>query len=433
MDMTLVFIAGLAGMVFLMVLGMPLAFSAILMTLVGLWFVQGSDAALVTVGHGLYSSASKYTFTVVPLFILMGHFISTAGFAQDLFWMSRQWVGRLPGGLASAVCVGGAGLGAACGSSTASAAILTKVALPELERSNYDIKLASGCIAAAGTLAVTIPPSVLIIIYGLMTEQSVGKLLIAGIIPGILTAGLFVVQITLRAWRNPALGPPVHGVTWTQRLVSLKGAWGISLVAILVLGGIYTGIFTPTEAGSIGAVGTLIIALAKRRLTRKNLWESLTDTGRSVCMIFIVVSGMLIFTRLMAITRVTYTVSEIVTGLPAHPLVILAVILSIYLVLGCFLDSWGMLVLTLPIIFPASQALGFDPIWFGIIVVIMVEVGLLTPPVGMNIFMVRGAAPHLRTEDIFRGALPFFLSMILVIVLLIAFPQIVLFLPNLMR
>jgi tripartite ATP-independent transporter DctM subunit len=432
-DPTLAGFLGLFLFLALIFIGMHIAFAAALVGLVGLWVVAGSDPALTSVGILPHSITAKYVFTVLPLFIIMGHFAFFARFTQDVFWTGRQWVGWLPGGLASATVVGGAGFAAASGSSLAAAAVLTKVALPELEKFKYDPKLAAGSIAAVGTLAATIPPSALIVIYGIMTEQSIGKLLVAGFLPGFLTAALFVVQITLRAWRNPSLGPSVRGVTWRERMVSLKGVWGVVFLAGLVMGGIYSGIFTPTEAGAAGAAGALIIGVALRRLSRGNLGQALLDTGRTTGMVFIIIVGILIFVRFLAITRVPYDIGEFLAGLPVPPVVILIGILLLYLVLGAFMDAIGMLLLTLPIIFPLSQSLGFDPIWFGILVVIMCEIGLLTPPVGLNIYVVKGVAPHIPLEDMFRGVIPFVLTMFVVIALLVAFPQIVLFLPNTMR
>jgi tripartite ATP-independent transporter DctM subunit len=311
--------------------------------------------------------------------------------------------------------------------------VLTKVALPELEKYKYDRKLAAGCIASCGTLAATIPPSALIVIYGIMTKQSIGRLLIAGFLPGFLTAAMFIVQITLRAWRNPALEPAIRGVTWKERLVSLKGVWGIVVLAALVMGGIYTGVFTPTEAGAAGAAGALLIGVTLRRLSRGNLGHALLDTGRTTGMVFIIIVGILIFVRFLAITRVPYDIGTFLADLPVPPVVILIGMLALYLVLGAFMDAIGMLLLTLPILYPASQALGFDPTWFGIMVVIMCEIGLLTPPVGLNIYVVKGVAPHIPLEDMFRSVTPFVLTMFVVIALLIIFPQIVLILPDTMR
>lgn len=433
MDPTLAGGLGLGLFLALVFLGMPIAFAAALVGFLGLWVVGGGNAALTSVGTLPYSITAHYVYTVLPMFIIMGHFALHAGFAQEVFWAGRQWVGRLPGGLASATAVGGAGLGAACGSSLAAAAILTKVALPEMEKYKYDPKLSAGTCASCGTLAATIPPSALIVIYGIMTEQSIGKLLIAGFLPGFLTAAAYIVQITFRAWRNPSLGPPVYGVTWKERFISLKGVWGIALLAIIVMGGIYTGVFTPTEAGAAGALGALIIGLATRRMGRSSMWQALVETGRTTSMVFIIIVGILIFVRFLALTRVPYEISEFLGGLPVPPLLILIGILLLYLVLGMFMDAIGMLLLTLPVVFPISLALGFNPIWFGIIVVIMCEVGLITPPVGLNVYVVRGIATHIPLTDMFRGVIPFVITMLVVVALLIAFPQIVLFLPNLMK
>ncbi|MEK7848914.1 MAG: TRAP transporter large permease subunit, partial [Chloroflexota bacterium] len=293
MDPTLAGFLGLGLFLVLIFIGMPIAFSAALVGLGGLWVLSGSAPALMSAGTLPYSITSHYVYTVLPLFIIMGHLAYYAGVTQDIFWAGRQWVGRLPGGLASATCIAGAGFGATCGSSIAAAAIFAKVALPELEKYKYDTKLATGCVAAVGTLAATIPPSALIVIYGIMTEQSIGKLLIAGFIPGFLTAAMYILMITLRAWHNPSLGPPIYGVTWKDRFVSLKGVWGVVILAGIVTGGLYGGIFTPTEAGAAGAVGALLIGVALRRLKRHDLWEALLETGRTTGMVFIIIVGIL--------------------------------------------------------------------------------------------------------------------------------------------
>lgn len=414
----------------LILAGVPVGFSGAIVGLVGLWVVSGFDPAFTSIGILPQSIMSSFSLSVVPLFIIMGHFAVFGGIGAELYRSARQWVGSLPGGLASATVVAGSAFGAVCGTSVAAAAVFTKVALPELEKSGYDIRLSVGCIAAVGTISATIPPSAMMVVYGIMTEQSVGRLLMAGFPVGILTAVLFILLIVFRTRHNPALAPRIPGVTWRERIIGLKAAWATGLVALLVMGGIYSGIFTPTEAGAAGAAVLLVIGLARRRLGWHSLKESLLQAGRTTCSIFIIVVGVLILSQFLAITRVSYQAGAFLAGLPIPPVLILVCMLVLYLFLGMFMESVAMMVLTLPILFPASQALGFDPTWFGILVVLMCEIGLLTPPVGLNCFIVQAAAPHVPLNEIFRGVFPFLITMFVLIALLITFPQIVLFLPN---
>ncbi len=430
MDPTAVGIGGIVIFLLLIFLGMPIAFTGAMVGLLGLWVLTGITPAFTAIGTFPYGIIANHAFTVMPLFILMGHLASSSGFVQDLYWAARQWVGRFPGGLALATTIGGAGFAAASGSSIASAAVLTKTALPEMERYKYDPKMATGCIAVVGTLASIIPPSVHIVLYGIFTEQSIGKLLIAGILPGFLTAALYMLMILVRTTFNPSLGPPVYGVPWKERFVSLKGVWGVGLLVILVLGGIYTGLFTPTEAGAVGALGAFLFGFASRRLTLRKVWSALLETGRTTCMLLFLLMGVLIFNRFLAFSGVTIELAALIAGLDAPPMVILIAILALYLILGTFLTAIGMMLVTLPVIYPLSVNLGFDPIWFGILVVMMAEIAMATPPVGLVTYTVHAAAPHIPLTTVFKGVIPFNLMDIVAVALLVAFPQIVLFLPS---
>ncbi|MFC1945801.1 TRAP transporter large permease [Chloroflexota bacterium] len=432
MDPIMIGILGLVAFFTLIAFGMPVAFSGFIVGLGGVWVMVGSEAALSVAGTIPADYVAKYTWAVLPLFILMGQFALHTGIAHSAFMAGRQWLGRLPGGLASATCVAAALFGAACGSAMAATTVFTKVALPELEKAKYDTKLSVGCVTSVGGLAAVIPPSGLVVVFGIMTEQPIGKLLMAGFIPGAVIATAFILLITLRVMRNHSLGPPIYGVTWKDRLVSVKGLWPITLLAVLVMGGIYTGVFTPTEAGAAGAVLALIIALGMRRLSLSIFWDSLQGAARSTGMIFIIIVGMATFARFLAITGLPFAIGNALVALPLPALGLLLVILAFYVVLGMFMDPMAMLILTVPVFFPAIQALGISPILFGILVVIMCEVGTATPPVGTHVYLTKALAPHIPIQDIFRGAIPFVLTTLACVALFAIFPDIALVLPRMM-
>jgi len=377
--------------------------------------------------HGI---VAHYSLSVIPLFIIMGYYAYYAGLTDDMFFTARQWIGHFPGGLAIATVFGCAGFAACTGASTASAAIMGRVAIPEMKKYGYHPRLAAGVVAASGTLASLIPPSVILVIYGIITEQSIGALLIAGFIPGIISAIIYAAMIYTRVKIHPELGTPQPGVSLKAKLYSPKGTWGVLVLIVLIIGGIYSGVFTPTEAGGAGAFGAFLMALSMRRLTKERLKESLLETGRTTIMIFAIIVGVLIFVRFLALTGLPDTFTQFVLDLPIPSSLILILILCIYIFLGMFLDAIGMMMLTLPMVFPAVTGLGYDPIWFGIIVVKMCEICLITPPVGLNCYIVRSVAPDIPLEEIFRGILPFIAMDVLTVALFIVFPQIVTFLPS---
>ncbi len=432
MDNITVGYLGVAVFLLLVFAGVPLAFSGLLVGFCGIWIVAGFQPAITSLGNLPHAFTANYAYSVLPLFMIMGTFADTAGFAAEAFTMGRMWLGKLPGGLASAVCAGGAILGAACGSSMAAAAVMTRIAMPELLKYKYDPSLAAGSLASAGTLSVIIPPSGLIVIYGLFTEQSIGKLLLAGIIPGVLIALSFILMITIRVWLKPSLGEPVRDVTWKQRWMSLKGLWGIGILAVIIMGGIYSGITTPNEAGALGAGGALLLVILRRRFSWSMLMKTLEETAVSTGMVFIIIVGAMVFVRFLALTGLPNAIADFLITLPIHPLVILVAILVLYLALGAVIETIGMLLLTLPIVFPAMGALGFDPIWFGILVVIMCEIGMLTPPVGLTLYVVKSLSPpQITLRNVFVGCVPFYsMIMLVVIPLLIIFPNLVLYIPN---
>jgi tripartite ATP-independent transporter DctM subunit len=430
MDPIAIGIAGILGLTLLLVSGMRIAYATALCGLVGLWVLRGYEPAAGLAGLMPYAESSHYALLVLPLFVLMGFLAHYAGITHSVYWTARQWLGHLPGGLAIATIFGCAGFAAACGASTASAAVMGRVALPELKRYGYDERVAAGCVAAGGTLATMIPPSVIMVIYGFIAEQSIGALLLAGILPGLLQALTYSVMLYVRFRFNPALGPSIRGIGWAERVQSLSGTWGVLVLIVIVLGGIYTGFATPTEAAGIGALGAFVMALP--RLRRGELKNALLETARTTAMIFAIIIGVLIFVRFLAFSGMPAALADSVLALNVDRYAVLVAILGLYLVLGMFLDGIGMLLLTIPIVLPAVTALGFDPIFFGVLVVRMIEIGLITPPVGLNVFVLKGVAPEIPIGNIFHGCGWFVAVDLTNVAILILFPQIILFVPQTM-
>jgi len=416
----------------LLVLGMQVAFAGMAAGLMGLWMLKGFGTAADSIGYLTHGLSTSYGLSVIPLFVLMGYLAYYAGLTEDIYDVVRDWIGHLTGGLAMATTAGCAIFGACSGVSTAAAAVFAKVAIPEMDRYGYDRRLSAGVVAASGTLAALIPPSALIIVYAILVEQSVGKLLIAGIIPGIISAFIYMMMIYTRVRLNPSLGRALPPVPWKKRLISLSRIIAVPIIFIVVIGGLYTGVFTPTEAGAVGAFSMLIVALAMRRLTWSKFKDCLLEAGRTTVMIFVIIIGVLIFMRILALSGGTIAFIQWTSALPVPRLVILLGFLSLYVVLGMFLTATSMLILTCPLIVPVVIALGYNPIWFGIIAIKMCEICLITPPIGLNVYVVRSVLRDMPVEEIFRGAIPFFFMDILTVAVLIAFPQITLFLPGLM-
>lgn len=433
MTPTVIGLIGIGILLLLFALRVPIAFAMALVGFVGFAYLCGLRAALGIIGTVPFRTVAHYSISVIPLFILMGLFIFYAGVSRELFAAAYKWLGWLPGGLAIATITACAGFAACCGSSPATAATMGAVALPEMHKYNYDSALATGSIAAGGTLGILIPPSVLLILYGIMTEQSIGKLFISGILPGILLAALMIVAIYIKVGRNLHLGPPGPKTNLKEKLISLKGIWTILILFSLVMGGLYLGLFTPAEGGGIGACGALLVMLVKRQLNWQNFTRSLIDTGKTTAMVFAIVIGAMIFGYFLAVTKIPMNMADFVAGLAVPRYVTLGIILLVYLVLGCVMDALAMILVTIPIFYPLVIALGFDPIWFGVIMVIVAEMGLITPPVGVNVFIIAGVAKDTPLFVIFRGIFPFLMAMIVSLTILIFFPQIVLFLPSLMK
>lgn len=399
----------------------------------GFIYLSNAGSALTTIGLAPYRTASNYGYSVIPLFTLMGVLCFHSGLSRELYAAMYKWLGYLPGGLAMATIGACAGFAAITGSSVATVATLGVVALPEMRKYRYDSSLAAGSIAAGGCLGILIPPSIFLAVYGIITEQSIGKLFLAGFLPGILQAIFYIITIYVLCKRNPALGPKGERFTITEKFSSLKGTWGVIALFVLVIGGIYLGIFTPTEAAGVGAFGAFLFALGRRKLTWKNFVDSLVETVRTTGMVFLILIGAEILGYFLSVSRLPFELANYVTVLQLHPYIVLMIILVAYLFLGAIMSGMAMVVITVPIFFPIIVSLGFDPIWFGIMVVRLVEIGQLTPPVGMNVYVMHGIARDIPMYTIFRGIVPFLIADMLNVALLIAFPQIVLIVPNLMR
>lgn len=428
--------AGILGsvlLVFLLFLGMPIAFVMMFVGFLGISYLASVNAALPVVAKTLYETAAYYPYTIIPLFILMGGFAGSAGITRELYETFDKWFRKLPGGLGIATIAACAFFAALSGSSVAAAAAMGTVAIPEMRRFNYAPKLAVGVVAAGGTLSFLIPPSLGFVVYGMLTEQSIGKLLISGIFPGILLSLAFIAIIVVEVKMDPSLAPATPGeVSFKEKLLAFSGVWETLLVFFIVMGGIYGGFINPTEAGAIGATALFVIALLKRKITFRNLSASLLEAVRISVLVLFLVAGANVFSYFLALSTIPIAVSSWMAGLHVSRYVILSFIVIIYLILGCFLDAISMMVLTMPVIFPVIKALGFDPIWFGVICVIMMEAGLITPPVGLNVYTLAGVVKDVPMQTIFRGAAPFLIAMIAVVVIITFFPKICLFLPSMM-
>ena len=423
-------VLSLIALTLLLLTGMRIAFATAICGCVGLWMLRGYDAAAMLSATSIYGHITNYNLLVLPLFILMGYFAFYAGITRDLYFAARQWFGNMPGGLAIATIFGSAGFAAACGASTASAAVMGRVALPELEKYGYDKKVATGCVAAGGTLATMIPPSVLMVIYGFIAEESIGALLLAGILPGLLEAFSYVTMLYIRFKINPKLGPPMAPVPFKEKMKSLTGVRGMVILIVLVMGSIYSGLATPTEAAGVGAMGAFLMALP--RMKGMDFWNACLETARTTSLIFAIVAGVLIYVHFLGFTGMPAVVAEWIVGLDMSPTLVLICILALYLVLGMFLDGIGMLLLTVPIILPTIKQLGIDPIVFGVLVVRMVEIGLITPPVGLNVYVLKGVAKGVSMSDMFRGCGWFVFVDLINVAILIAFPSIILLIPSTM-
>jgi len=426
-------IVGLLLLLFLFTVGMPVAYSLALIGFLGMSYLRGAEPAAASIGAEPFRVITSYGWCAVSLFVLMGYMAFAAGFGRNIYYTAYTWLGSLPGGLAMATVGGCAGFAAVSGSTTATSVAIGAVGYPEMKRYKYAPSLSTGAIASGGTLGILIPPSISMIVYGELTGESIGALFIAGILPGILLAVMFMVMIYFRALFSPQLAARGPRTSFVEKVVSLKGSWAMLLLFFTIIGGIYGGVFTPTEAGGIGAAVALVIGLIQKGFTRKGFIEGIQDAVRLLGMIFLILVGAGFFIRFLALSRLPMEIAGLASGLPWPPLAILLIVLVVWLILGCFMPSLPMLVLTIPIFYPLVLQLGYDPIWFGIILVLMNEMALLTPPVGMNLYATAGVAKDIPLGTICWGVFPFLMVMSVCVVILIAFPQISLFLPAMMR
>ena len=430
MSPTLVGILGLAGLFLLIFLRVPIGIALAIAGALGYWALSGLDPTLALLGSVPFEIAYNYDLSIIALFVLMGNFAMVSGMSRDLYDMARSLVGHWPGGLASATVVGCAGFAAVSGSSLASAVTMGRVALPEMKRHDYHPRLATGCVAAGGTLGILIPPSTGFIIYALLTEESIGQLFLAGVLPGILLTGLFMATIAIMTRLNPAIGPSAPRLAWRERLRSVGRSLSLVGIVFAVLGGIYFGVFTPVEAAAIGAFLTLVLTIVRRRLTLETLKFCILETVKTFAFVYLIVIGAFLFNPFLAVTQIPANLAAAMPGLDLSPVVILIVIVFGYIVLGTFLEGLAMMVLTLPIVFPLIKDLGYDPIWFGALLVVILEMSLISPPLGLNVFVVKGIAEGVPMGEIFRGIIPFWGAMLICTALLIAFPDIALILPE---
>ncbi len=427
-------VIGLIGIFILIILifaRMHIGVSMGLVGFLGFASIVGIEPALGVLKTVPYSTLSSQSLSVIPLFILMGSFAFTAGVSEDLYRTVNKWLGHFRGGLAMATVAACACFAAISGSSLATAATLGKVAMPEMKKYKYDTALATGCIAAGGSIGILIPPSVILIIYGIITEQSIGKLFLAGFIPGLLEAVFYIFTIMILTHRNPALGPRGPRTTMNDKLMSLGKTWEVIVLFVVVIGGIYAGVFTPTEAAAVGAFGTFCFALFRKKLTWTTFKLSLLNTISTTGMLFMVVMGAMILGYFFSVSRLPFELATWVGGLTVNRYVVLVLILMAVGLLGCLMDSMAIVLLTVPVFYPMIQNLGFDPIWFGILVVRVTEMGLITPPVGLNVYIIQGITGE-PMGTIFKGVVPFLIADVCEIILLIAIPEITLFLPSLM-
>lgn len=433
MSVTTIGIIGIVVLIFLLFSRMPVGFVMGFLGFLGFCYVVNVNAGLSLIARDAFDIFSSYGLTVVPLFVLMGQVAFHSGISRRLYDSAYVVMGSRRGGLAMATVAACAGFSAISGSTNATAATMATVTLPEMKRFKYDMSLATGTVAAAGSLGILIPPSVVFIVYGILTEQSIGKLFAAGIFPGILLSILFILVIYLRVRRNPSLAPAGPKTELREKIRSFVGVLETLVIFLMVMGGIFFGIFTPTEAASAGAFLTILLSLARKQLSWQGFIQSLADTTRISCMVMIIVMGAVIFGHFMAVTRLPYDLAAWVGSLPLPRHAIMMVIVLVYLLGGCFMDALAMIMLTIPIFFPVATTLGFDPIWFGVVIVLIGEMGVVTPPVGVNVYVVFGVAKDVPLEEIFKGVLPMVLALLICNIIILFFPQIALYLPSLMR
>ena len=426
-------LVGFAAFLILAFLRVPMAFSMGIVGFAGVAYMLSFNAAAAMIGQITYETGMSYTLSVIPLFILMGNFVVRARLSDELYHAAYCFLGHLRGGLAMSTVIACAGFGAICGSSIATAATFTKVSYPSMRRYRYSDELAAGSIAAGGTLGILIPPSVIMVIYGIMTETSIGKLFIAGIVPGLIATLLLCLAVAWITRRDPSAGPPAEPSSWAERLTALKYVWPVLALFVLVIGGIYVGAFTATEGAGIGAGGAFLFALARRALSWRVLLDILVESARTTSMLFMILIGALMFASFVNYTTMPADLKSFVSLFQGVPVLVVIAICAIYVILGTAMEELSMILLTVPLFFPVVTSLGYDPIWFGIVVVIVVQIGLISPPVGMNIFVVKNLLRHLSITTVFRGVTPFTVALVALLALVVALPGLATWLPGYMK
>lgn len=424
---------GLVAMMVLIFTGIPIGIAMAVVGFLGFTLMSGTGPAMGLLMTVPYSTAANYALSVVPLFILMGELAFHSGISQDLYRAAYKWIGQLPGGLAMATIIAGGGFGAMCGSAAASTATFGSVSMPEMRKFGYNRGFAAASVAAGGTLSIMIPPSTVFIIYGVMTSTSIGKLFIAGILPGVLLVGLYCLTILILAKRNPVLAPAGPSATCGERFAALGASWAMIVLFLVVIGGIWLGWFTPTEGGAVGAFGSLLFMIYRRQFNMKNLVSSLTNTANITAMIFLILIGATMFSTFLTVSDTPQVIAQWLATLPIPPQGIVLGIVVLYFFLGWFMEELSMIVLTTPLFFPVVQELGFDPVWYGIMVCVAVMQGQLTPPVGVNLNIIMGMVKDVPTIEIYKWVLPYVLTLVVFMLIMLAFPDIALFLPSMMK
>jgi C4-dicarboxylate transporter, DctM subunit len=424
---------GFAAIFVLALLRVPLAFAMGIVGFVGLGLMRGWPATAAGTAQVVYETGFAYTLSVVPLFILMGNFVARAGLAQELFRAAYSFVGHVRGGLAHATVLACAGFGAICGSSIATAATMSKVAFPSMKRLGYADYLSAGVIAAGGTLGIMIPPSTILVIYGIVTETHIGKLFAAGVLPGLLCAAMMMGAVAFITWRDPSAGPAGERSSWRDRWAAVRGIWGVALLVLLVLGGIYGGVFTATEGAGIGASGAFFLALARGALSVRAVFEILVESARTTAMLFTILIAAMMFANFVNFTTMPGDLKDWILHLGLPPLAVVGAMMFIYVVLGTIMEELSMVLLTIPVFFPIVVQLGFDPVWFGVLIVLVVQIGLVSPPVGMNLFVLNSLLKGVALTQIFRGVWLFVAALVLALVVVLEFQSLALWLPGFMK
>ena len=424
---------GFLAVFFMAFLRIPLAVAMAIAGMVGMGLMRGWQPAFASTSQVIFETGFHYVLSVIPLFVLMGNLVARAGMARELFTAANSFVGHRKGGLAMASIIASGGFGSICGSSIATAATMTRVAYPEMKGHGYKDTLATGAIAAGGTLGILIPPSTILVIYGIITETDIGKLFVAGILPGLVAITCLCLGVVYVTWRDPAAGPRAERFTWAQRLRAIRGIWGVVVLFGMVIGGIYGGVFTATEGAGVGAAGAFFFALLRGALTPRVLMDILVESTRTTAMLFTILIAAMIFTNFINFTTMPGDLRDFVLQFSPNPVMVVVMMMGIYLMLGMVMEELAIVLLTIPVFFPVIVGLGFDPVWFGILIVTIVEIGMISPPVGLNLFVINSLLPNVKLGTIYRGVWPFVMADVVRLGILIAFPAISLWLPGFMN